>query len=705
MAHVPSTLAVVTLAALCLGGCYQGTPGQGGDESSTGQATATTAATAANTAGEDTGEDAPREVVPEPLHRLNRLEYNNTVRDLLGTGLTPADSFPPDNVTLGFDNVAEGLTLTPSLMDLYATAARQLAAAALEIAPRYATRIGARGHATATGQAGNAFDWGWSMPRQGQGLGFTLELPQDETITFSILAGGDAVGEPTPEMGLLVDGVEVGHWLVTSTPTSPVVYSVQLPLLAGSRAIVITFPNGADQPAENIFNSLVVGYLDLRSEATVVPAGRARIYICEPGQVADPDGCHRAIVTRFAARAWRRPLTTEESDAVFALWQQLRSTEGDAAAVSLVVRAMLMSAKFLYRPSLPAEGASASDGLVPLGDHTLASRLSYFLWSSMPDDALFTAAASGALRTTTGLQQQVRRMLADPKAAGLRRGFASQWLATRALAQHAPDPGTYPNFDEALRAAMIAEAELFFGDFVSNGLPIGSMLDPDFGFVNNRLALHYGLSAPGSAELTRVDLDDDSRRGLVMQGAWLTANSASNRSSPVNRGRWILEQLLCITIPPPPPDIPPLMPPAEGQTAREMLAKHRENPACAGCHDLLDPAGLGMEEYDGIGAWRALENGQPVDVSGAVPGIGNAGNKTFSGAAELATLLADDPRFVECLTEKLFTYSLGRARAGTDYPFRADIHEQLAGETGSLDQLIELIALSPAFRMRPEKVD
>jgi len=704
MAHSPSILAPA-LALGLLTGCYQGVSAQQGDPGAEGSSAA--AGESGTSGGEDSdsgGEQAPAEVVPEPLHRLNRLEYNNTVRDLLGTSLAPADSFPPDNVTHGFDNVAEGLTLTPAQMDLYATAARQLATAALEIAPRYAVRIGARGHATATGQPGNAFDWGWSMPRQGQGLGFTVEPPQDEVVTFSILAGGDAFGMPTPEMGLLVDGVEVGHWLVTSTPTAPVVYSVALPLLAGTHALTITFPNGADQPAENVFNSLVVGYLDLTSEATVPPAGRARIYVCEPGAVANPEACYQSIVTQFAARAWRRPLTAAEADGVLALFNQLRASEGDHAAVSLVVRAMLMSAKFLYRPSLPAEGASASAGLVPLDDHALASRLSYFLWSSMPDDALFAAAASGALRTSEGLQQEVRRMLADPKADGLRRGFASQWLATRTLAAHAPDPATYPLFDEPLRAAMIAEAELFFGDFVTNGRPLGDMMDPDFGFLNNRLALHYGLPAPGSPELTRVELGEDSRRGLVMQGAWLTAMSASNRSSPVNRGRWILEQLLCITIPPPPPDIPPLMPPAEGQTAREMLAKHREDPICAGCHDLIDPAGLGMEEYDGIGAWRALENGLPVDVSGALPGA-VPGAEPFDGAAELASLLADDPRFTECLAEKLFSYALGRQKAYKDAPFRAEINARMADDHGTLDRLIELIALSPAFRMRPEKAD
>lgn len=687
--------------AVSLAACYQGAA----LDPTAGETTASTAPdTQADTADPTAGEsgDAPiGEVAPEPLHRLNRLEYNNTVRDLLATSLTPADNFPPDNVTLGFDNVAEGLTLTPAQMDLYATAARELATAALETAPRYAVRTGARGHATATGQAGVAFDWGWSMSRHGEGLVFpAIDLAQDELITVSILAGGDAVGEPTPEMGLLIDNVEVGHWQVTSLPTTPVIYTVQIPLTAGQHAVAVTFPNGADQPADNIFNSLVVGYLDLTSAATVVPPGRALVYTCEPAQAPVPEDCYRSILTGFAARAWRRPLTIAEGEALVELWQQLRAAEGDDTAVGLVVRAVLMSAKFLYRPSFASTttpGGNTTDTPAPLDDHVLASRLSYFLWSSMPDAELFAAAADGSLRSEDGLREQVARMLADVKATGLRRGFASQWLGTRALALHTPDPVTFPGFDEPLRAAMIAEAELFFGDFMVNGKPIGDMMTPDFAYLNDRLAQHYHLPLPGTATPTRTPLADGSRRGLLMQAAWLTANSASNRTSPVARGRWILEQILCTPIPPPPPDIPPLMPPAEGQTQREMLAQHRANPVCAGCHDLLDPAGLGLEGYDGIGAERDLENGRPVDVSGALPP-----GTPFSGSGDLALLLADDPRFVECLTDKLFTYALGRARAPTDVAHRKAISAALAEQGGTLDSLLELIVTSPAFRMRSE---
>lgn len=687
-------------ASLALAGCYDGASGTGDADEASGTAGESGGSGEVDGSGGEPAE--PVVVDPEPLHRLNQLEYNNTVRDLLGVTLTPADNFPPDSATDGFDNLADGLTLTPTLMDLYALAARELAAAALTIVPRFSTNVGARAHAEATGQGGTAFDWGWSMPRGGGGaLVFNLEVAQAEMVTWSILAGGDAFGEPVPEMGLQLDGVEIGHWVVTSLPTTPTVYTVATALPAGAHTVAITFPNGADQPAENIFNSLVVGYLQVVSDALAEPPGRALLYVCDPIEAIVPADCYRKIVTEFAARAWRRPLTPAEAAQVFALWQQLSVAEGPEMAVQLVVRALLLSAKFLYRPSLAgAPGADTPDGLAPLDDHALASRLSYFVWSSMPDEELTTAAAAGLLRTEDGLRAQVQRMLTDPKADGLRRGFASQWLATRAFARHVPDPATFPTFDEPLRAAMIGETELLFTDFLTNKLPVSEMFEPSFGFLNDRLAAHYGMAPPGTADLRRVTLGEADRRGLTQLGAWLVATSASNRTSPVNRGRFILEQLLCTPIPPPPPDIPPLMPPAEGATIREILAKHRENEACAGCHNLLDPAGLGMEGYDGVGARRLLENGVPVDESGGIPT-----DVPFNGATELAALLADDPRFPECLTEKLFTYALGRKRAPGDWVFAAEISEALPDEGGSLDKMIELIALSPAFRMRPEKVE
>ncbi|HEY0133242.1 MAG TPA: DUF1587 domain-containing protein, partial [Nannocystis sp.] len=424
MAHPSVNL--VLAASLLTAGCYQGSASDStaGNSGSTGPGgSADDGPGSDGGSGDEGGELGP--IVSEPLHRLNRLEYNNTVRDLLGTTLRPADSFPPDTVTDGFDNVAEGLTLSPALMDLYATAARDLSTATLQPAPRWAAHIGAREHATATGQAGNAFDWGWSMSRFQEGLAFSIDVPQAENVVLSILAGGDAFGKPTPEMGVLLDGVEVGHWLVTSLPTAPVVYSVPLALPPGPHSVVITFPNGSDQPAENIYNTLVVGYLDITSDTLVTPAGRALVYICEPGAAPVPEDCYRTIVTHFTERAWRRPLTQAEADSVFALWQQLSATEGPDAAVGLVVRAILMSAKFLYRPSFPGPGeAEGPEELVPLDPHVLASRLSYFLWSSMPDALLMSAAASGQLHTDEGMKAQVERMLADPRATGLRQGFA-----------------------------------------------------------------------------------------------------------------------------------------------------------------------------------------------------------------------------------------------------------------------------------------
>jgi hypothetical protein len=667
--------ALPSLVALTLAGCI----GDIGDGEEPGDSSATPSAT----------------VVREPLHRLNRLEYNNTVRDLLGTSLTPADSFPPDSATDGFDNMADGLILTPSQFDLYHSAARDLASAALDDSPRYSARVGARSHAESTGQEGTPFDWGWSLPRYGsKALGFgTFETAEDEAVTISILAGGSAVGVATPEMGLVIDGVLVQSWVVTAAPSTPAVHTFATALAAGPHTITVTFPNGYDQPAENVYNTLVVGYVDVTSTLLVTPPGRGLVYVCDPSSAQDAEACYHDIVTTFAARAWRRPLTLGESAEVTALWESLRVEEGDEAAVRLVIRAMLESPRFLYRASFEAPGADGEVSPVMLDDFTLASRLSYFLWSSMPDAELFDAAASGALASDEGLRAEVQRMLADPKSSALREGFASQWLGTRTVSSVAPDPNVYPYFDEPLRAAMIGEAELFFDDYLHNGRPIGDMLEPDFGFLNDRLAQHYRLPLPGSDDLVRVPLGPDSRRGLVMQGAWLTATSASTRTSPVNRGRWVLEQLLCDTVPPPPPDVPPFQPSEAGATMRETLAEHRKNPACAGCHDLLDPAGLGMEELDGIGSLRTTENGLPVDTTGAIPEAG-----PYAGARELASLLRDDPRFPACVAEKLYVYASGRRQVAEDKHWIEEIAADLEVQGKSLDVLLELIVLSPGFR-------
>jgi len=292
----------------------------------------------------------------------------------------------------------------------------------------------------------------------------------------------------------------------------------------------------------------------------------------------------------------------------------------------------------------------------------------------------------------------VARMLADPKASALRDGFAAQWLGLRQLATAAPSPDSYPEFDEPLRAALTEEAGLFFQDFLGNGLPLARLADADFGFVNDRLAAHYGLPLPGSDSPVRVELAGSGRRGLITQGAWLTAYSEANRTSPVRRGRFLLEQVLCSPVPPPPPNIPAFGEKASGATIRETLALHRAQAACAVCHDRLDPMGLGLEQFDGIGRLRDTENGQPIDSSG-----GLVDGPSFAGGAELAALVAADARFPACLTERLLTYALGHndyAHVTDRNTWVAPIASHVTATRASLAGLIEAIALSPAFRTR-----
>jgi hypothetical protein len=636
-------------------------------------------------------------LAPELLHRLNRLEYDNTVRDLLGTSLTPGRDFPPDSNLDGFDNLAEGLSLSPSLMDLYVGAARDLAQAALHVAPRYREYFEAKalGKAPGYGYGASAFTLASSA------LTAKLMLAEAEKVTIFVPAGGTVSQADQPIMSIQIDAQPAQTFTVEALPSAPKTFSLTADLSAGPHTVTIKCDNYVNLPANNVTNQLVVSSIEARGEAQVVPASRARIYTCEPAQEAAPEACYERIVIGFAERAFRRPLTSDEAASLRALWQKLRLKEGDDEAITLIVRSVLVSPNFLYRPSFRLAGALAADaqGLVPLDDYTIGSRLSYFLWSSMPDQSLFDAAKAGALQTDDGLASAVARMLADPRAGALQDGFAAQWLNGRPLAQITRDPGKYPDFDEPLRAAMAEEVRRFFGAFLEQDLPVQRMLDPGFGFVNDRLAKHYGLPLPGTDQLTRVTLPAGARGGLLFQGAWLTASSEANRTSPVKRGRFLLERILCRAVPPPPPNVPAFTDPEGDVTMRERLAEHRKSLACAGCHNLLDPVGLGLEELDGIGSLRSVEAGAPIDTSGAVPASADAptADVAYAGGLELIARLKDDPRFTRCLTQKLYGYALGRNLAEGDQPY----WEALAGAGSSqttLSQLIRSIVLSPAFR-------
>jgi hypothetical protein len=500
-----------------------------------------------------------------------------------------------------------------------------------------------------------------------------------------MMYGGAA---PAPQARLSVNGVDLPPFAAQGSAAIPAPHVQPIALTAGAHTITVLPTNYVNLPAQNDFNNIFVAGLSVRSIEMTSGPGRARIYTCEPEGEGDL-ACYGEILTGFAARAWRRPLDDDERADLLALFAQLRGHgEGPDEALRLVMRGVLLSPKFFYRARTTAD----ADGDGWLDDYVLASRLSYFLWSSMPDDRLFEMAAEGRLATDEGLSEAVEFMLADPKAQALLDGFAEQWLATRHLAAYSPNPAIYPGWSGEVRAAMIAESKLFFGDFLQNELPVASLIHPDFAYRNDPLAAHYGLPPVGSAgPLLRVPAEGPERRGLLALGAWLTATSDADHSSPIRRGRWASERLLCTPIPPPPPGVV-FEPPDFGgaDSVREALEMHRSDPACAGCHALLDVLGIGFEEYNGV-AQPVLD--PQLDNLGELPD-----GSTFNGAHELSQLFADSDVFVECFTRTLFTYAAGRPWGPHDALPLRQLALTARAEAYTLPQLIDALVHTPSFR-------
>jgi hypothetical protein len=422
---------------------------------------------------------------------------------------------------------------------------------------------------------------------------------------------------------------------------------------------------------------------------------RARFLDC----AADADaGCARAFIGDFGLRAWRRPLTGEEVDRLVAVHDSARD-EGESfdGAMGYVVRAMLMSPNFLFRIERHSDPATVA----ALGDFEVASRLSYFLWSTMPDDELLEAAASGELQSAASLEAQVARMLSDGRAEGFFDTFAREWLHLGKLDYAVPDPELFPTFDDALRDAMKLETQHFIRHIVENDLPIATILSADFTFVNERLARHYGIEGVTGNDFRRVDLDG-TRGGLLTQGSVLTATSHPNETSIVKRGEWVLDQLLCAPPPDPPADVDTFIEgeATAGLTLREKVELHRADPACASCHSIMDPIGFALENYDAVGVWREEDNGQPIDASGELPD-----GQTFDGAQELSLVLQEDPRYTKCVTKKLLAYALGRSVGRADRCFVEDIQTRLESSNMSLRQLIVEIVLHDVFRTAGGRVE
>ena len=525
----------------------------------------------------------------------------------------------------------------------------------------------------------------------------SLDVPQDDNATLSILAAGIAVNAPTPHMTVKVDGIVVTDFKVTAPIATPQDHIKTFAVKAGTRRISIAFDNQIvnNDTTSGTDSELGIGKVTLASTTITASPGYTKMLVCDPsqGDQATQAACWQKILSTFMQRAWRRPMTDAEGSALQARWATLNDALGSQLALNYTIRAALMSPNFLYRAARVGDAAD-SNGVARIDDYDLASRLSYFLWGSMPDEQLLQDAKAGLLRTDAGLRTEVARMLADSRITGLQKGFAAQWLQTRQLDQVAPDPAIFPAWDDELKDAFAGESLLFFNDYLSNQLPISTMLNPHFTFVNNRLAAHYGLASPNSSFLTKVPLDNHARGGLLSFGAWLTSTSVQTRTSPVKRGRFVLQNLQCINIPAPPPGIAPLPSASAGapKTQRQLLDMHVQDTQCASCHNAIDPLGYGLETFDGIGAVRSLDSGLPIDATGNVNG------QAFSGPAELAEILAVDPKFVLCMARQLFAYALNVQISLVSTAAVGKVVAELADQGNQLDALITLIVLSPQFR-------
>jgi hypothetical protein len=406
--------------------------------------------------------------------------------------------------------------------------------------------------------------------------------------------------------------------------------------------------------------------------------------------------CARQVLTTFTRRAYRRPATTAEIDGLMALIDKVRMGGTYEEGLKAALIAVILSPHFLYKEETSV-GLGTATQAKPLNSFELATRLSYFLWSTMPDDALSASADAGKLATDMSeLSTQIERMLSHSKAAALTTNFATQWLTVYRLDTVAPDTDVYPSYDDALRVAAQKETTTFFSHLISDNLPLATLVNADFTYANARLGKHYGLSVTGDA-LVRVSLTGTPRAGLLTQTSFLMGNAHPHRSSPVKRGDWILERFLCAATPPPPPNvvIPDLPPANAGISGRKFLEDHRKNPACAPCHNTIDPIGLGVENFDAIGAYRTTDSGVAVDASGTY-----LGTTPFNGAIELAQLIAQDARFPMCVTKHLLTYSVGRPfSSGAALTYAKALAEHaVVGQQATWRQWIAMIAASEALR-------
>jgi len=642
------------------------------------------------------------------VHRLNRAEYRNAVRDLLDLDLDHSANLPPDDTGYGFDNIGDVLTVSPLHMEKYLANARRIARLA----------IGTLKPSTAlerfTPPRGTANDSIDALPLNERG-GILIHRYFPFDAEYSILVrvrGNPGPGMPPPKLDLRIDGQRVKLYDadidIAEANQGTRNLQLRLPVKAGAHDIGAAFltenakleggpPRGPNNNPST--NGLFVDYVAVGGPYDPKGPGdtesRQRIFICRPAAPAQETACARKILTSLARQAYRRTVTAADIDPLMKLFATGR-TDGSTfdAGIEMALTGLLVSPDFLFR-------VEHSNGRV--SDLELASRLSFFLWSSIPDEQLLQIAERDKLHDPAMLRTQTLRMLGDPKSQALLDNFSGQWLHLRNIAEWHPDPVKYPQFDDALRHAFERESSLFFENIVREDRSVLELIDADYTFVNERLARYYGIPGVHGSYFRRVPLSGKERGGMLTQGGVLMVTSYPTRTSPVLRGKWILENILGAPPPPPPPNVPQLEEAAVGsaKSLREQLEKHRASAACATCHSRLDPLGFSLENFDGVGRYRAEEGGSPIDASGSM-----TNGTTVTGPAGLKKVILDrKDEFVEVMAGKLLTYALGRGLEYYDQPALRQIRREIAADNERFSALVLGVVNSVPFQMRraPEK--
>jgi hypothetical protein len=648
-------------------------------------------------------ERADRNIKPDPgrvtARRLNRNEYSNTIRDLLAVEFHAEKDFPTDDSGSGFDNIGDVLTISPVLMEKYLAAAERIAARAIGADP-LPKPLEAQYH-----------NKDKTIRRLDVStIEATHRIDFDGEYTIRIGLPGERAADTKPvTMGFWMDG-KLLHTMPVETKPSKLVYfspysaeEMRLYLPEGDHTFRAGFINDdfvKDLSIKDAYNNTKNKFLESITFVGPYPtkvekASRKKILICDPNS---GPACVERIVSTLARHAYRRPVTKHEVASLIKLVGMAKAERMTTAqGIQLAIQAMLVSPHFLFRVERdpnPIDPAHAHR----ISDIELASRLSYFLWSSMPDDELLGLAEAGKLHTPGILGAQVKRMLGDRRSAALADNFAGQWLETRNLDSVKPDPQKFPDWGPELRDAMKTETRMFFEAVLREDRPLSEFLDARYTFLNDRLAKHYGIAGVAGPEFRRVELSTNQRGGILSQASVLTVSSYPTRTSPVIRGKYVLQNILGAPPPPPPPDVPLIDEEAVGNTGsmRQQLEKHRANATCASCHSRMDVLGFGLENYDAIGKWRSMDGKFPVDASGTLPG-----GKSFSNPEELRVLLkADLSEFSRCLIEKMLTYALGRGLERYDNRTVDRLNRDLAASGYGLQKLIHEVVGSLPFQSR-----